>query len=97
MPGPREFHGSGLPVPTITRLREVSTTGDSQNAPPPYSVLPFPPLPSIVQVFEPGWPGDGTGLQDQIRAPFAALKAEIDGLLPPLSPEPSPTRTIPLT
>src|ERR1700747_2232363 len=41
-PAPREFRGAGFPVPTKSRPSLVLTIGDSQNAPPPNAVLPFP-------------------------------------------------------
>ena len=48
-------------------------------------------------VSEPFCPGAGMGVQLQMRPPFDARNAVSDGLAPPLSPEPSPMRTMPLT
>src|SRR5262249_17273380 len=95
VPAPREFHGSGLPVPTKSSPSFWLMIGDSQNAPPPNAVLPLPFL--FDQVLKPGWPCCGVGLKPQPRGPLAAVKAVRFGLGPPLSPAPSPTMTKPST
>jgi hypothetical protein len=91
LPGPREFHGTGLPVPKIRRFSFVSTTGVSHMAPPPYW------LSAPDHVSPPGWPCCGTIAHVHRRRPLLALKACMPFETLPPSPPESPVMTMPLT
>src|SRR5438874_824050 len=93
MPGPREFHGSVLPVPKTARLSFGSMSAFSHIAPPPYDE----PVPgACVHVSLPGAPGRGTVVQLQTRAPVVASRACMLLLGLPPSPPLSPTMSRPL-